>query len=144
MLKDRQGLIEDCRIAKEALCDTKAIDTELAELRGELEVVTELTRKAIKENASSVVDRAKWQKRNDAYLKRYDKAARRIDELESVRCERIAKSKVIEGFIRDIESRPLAIDGFDEKLWLAVIDTVTVARDGSMTFRFKNGAEITV
>ena len=53
------------------------------------------------------------------------------------------KGKIIEGFIKDIESRPLAIAEFDEKLWLAVIDQVTVERDATMTFRFKNGSEVT-
>lgn len=42
-----------------------------------------------------------------------------------------------------IESCPLAITEFDDKLWLAVIDTATVGRDGTMTFKFKNGTEFT-
>jgi hypothetical protein len=52
--------------------------------------------------------------------------------------------KIIKGFIKDIESHPLAVTEFDEKLWLAVIDIITVGRDGTITFRFKNGSEITV
>jgi hypothetical protein len=31
----------------------------------------------------------------------------------------------------------------DETLWLTVIDTATVTQDGTMTFRFKNGSEVT-
>ena len=63
--------------------------------------------------------------------------------VDSLRAEYAGKGKIIEGFIKDIESRPLAIAEFDEKLWLAVIDQVTVYRDGIMTFRFKNGSEVT-
>ena len=33
---------------------------------------------------------------------------------------------------------------FDEKLWLTVIDTVTVVSDGRMTFKFQDGTEIDV
>ncbi|GHV13217.1 hypothetical protein FACS1894219_07680 [Clostridia bacterium] len=51
---------------------------------------------------------------------------------------------MLDGFIREIESRPLAVEEFDERLWAAVIDRVTVATDGTMTFLFKNGAEISV
>ena len=54
------------------------------------------------------------------------------------------KRQNLEGFIRDIQSRELAITEFDEKLWLAVIDQVKVGRDGSMTFKFKNGSAVTV
>ena len=70
------------------------------------------------------------------------KRVRSIDELENAKRERLGKAKIIEGFIKDIKNRPLAIDNFDEKLWLAVIDQVTVDRDNIMTFRFKNGSEV--
>ena len=57
--------------------------------------------------------------------------------------ERLGKARTIDGFIKDIKSRLLVITEFDEKLWLAVTDTATVAQDGTMTFRFKNGSEVT-
>ena len=143
LMHDRDGLIEDCRLAQNVLCDTAAIDTELAELFREIEVVTELSRKAIYENARTAVDQTEWAERNNAYLERHREASERVDELETAKRERIGKGKILEGFIKDIENRPLAIDDFDEKLWLAVIDQMTVDRDGSMAFRFKNGSEVT-
>jgi hypothetical protein len=115
----------------------------LSGLFREIEVVTELSRKAIYENARSAVDQKEWTERNNAYLERHRKASERVDELESAKRERLGKAKIIEGFIKDIGSRPLVIAEFDEKLWLALIDTATVARDGAMTFRFKNGSEVT-
>lgn len=36
------------------------------------------------------------------------------------------------------------INEFDEKLWLTIIDVVTVYADGRMTFRFQGGTEIDV
>ena len=66
------------------------------------------------------VDQTEWAERNNAYLERHRKAMERVDELEAAKRERLGKGKIIEGFIKDIENRPLAIDEFDEKLWLAV------------------------
>ena len=63
--------------------------------------------------------------------------------MEATKRERLDKTKTIDGFIKDIKSRPLVITEFDEKLWLAVIDTVMVAQDGTMAFKFKNASEIT-
>lgn len=54
--------------------------------------------------------------RNKAYLERHRKVLEQIDELEASKRGRLSKAKIIEGFIRDIESRPLAITEFDEKL----------------------------
>jgi len=143
LLNSRDDLIEDCRLAQTVLCDTSVIDAELAELRREIVVVTELSRKAIYENARSAVNQREWSERNNGYLERHRKATERIDELETEKRERLGKGKVFEGFIRDIGSRPLALTEFDDKLWTAVIDRLTVGRDGTMTFRFKNGTEIT-
>ena len=142
-MSNRNGLIEDCQLAQGVLCDTSAIDAELVELLSEIEVVIELSRKAILENARTAVSQTEWSERNNAYLERHHKASERVDELEATKRERLGKAKTIEVFIKDVESRPLVITEFDEKLWLAVIDTATVAQDSTMTFRFRNGSEVT-
>lgn len=142
LMNDRQGLIEDCRLAQTVLCDTSEIDAELAELRSELEVVSELSRKAIYENARTAMSQSEWSERNSNYLERHRQASQRAEELETQKRERLGKGKTLEGFIRDIQSRELAITEFDEKLWQAVIDQVKVGGDGLLTFRFKNSAEV--
>lgn len=137
-------MIQDCHLAKGLLCDTTAIDIELAELQNEIEVVTELSRKAIFENARTAVNQAEWNEKNNNYLERHKKATERMDELDAAKRERIGKGKIIDGFIRDIKNCPLAISEFDEKLWLATIDHVSVCHNSNMAFMFKNGTEITV
>ena len=143
LMSNRNGLIEDCRLVQGVLCDTTAIDAELVELHSELEVVTALSRNAVLENARTAVNQTEWSERNNAYLERHHRASERLDELEATKRERLGKAKAIEVFIKDIENRALVITEFDEKLWLAVIDTATVAQDSTMTFRFKNGSEVT-
>ena len=144
MIENRDGLIEDCRLAQSILCDTTSIDTEFAELQREIEVVTELSRKAIYDNARTAQNQGDFNERTNGYLDRHRKATERITELETAKRERIAKSKTLDGFIRDIENRPLVLTEFNESLWLAVIDKVTVATDGAMVFAFRNGTEITI
>ena len=139
-MSNRNGLIEDLQ---SVLCDTTAIDAELVELHSELEVVTALSREAVLENARTAVNQVEWSERNNAYLERHHRASEREGELEAAKRERLGKTKAIDLFIKDIESRPLVINEFDETLWLTVIDTATVTQDGTMTFRFKNGSEVT-
>ncbi len=143
LMSSRSGLIEDCRLAQGVLCDTSSIDAELVELLREIEVVSELSRKAILESARTAVNQSEWAERNSAYLERHRKATERVDELEATKRQRLGKAKTIDGFIKDIKSRPLVLTEFDEKLWLAVTDTATVSQDGTMAFKFKNGSEIT-
>ena len=142
-MSNRNGLIEDCRLVQGVLSDTSAIDAELLELLSEIEVIAELSRKAILENARKAVNQTEWSERNNSYLERHRRASERVDALEAIKRERLGKAKTIEVFIKDIESRPLVINEFDENLWLTIVDTATVAQDGTITFRFRNGSEIT-
>ena len=56
--------------------------------------------------------------------------------------KRLAKSKALDQFVREVENRPLVLVAFDEELWLAVVDQVTVGVDGEMRFQFRNGLEV--
>lgn len=143
LMENRDGLIEDCRLAQTAISDTSTIEAELAELLREIDVVTELSRKAIYENARTAQSQSDFNKRNDGYVERHRKATERIDELETAKRERLAKGKTLDRFIADIEKRPLALTEFDETVWLTTVDRVTVGIDGEMAFRFRNGTEIT-
>ena len=143
LMTDRDGLITDCRLAQSAISDTSAIETELAELLREIEVITELSRKAIYENARNAQNQSDFKERNDGYLERHRKATERIAELEAEKRERIAKGITLDRFITDIEKRPRVFTEWDEALWLAVVDKATVATDGTMTFTFRNGSQIT-
>jgi DNA invertase Pin-like site-specific DNA recombinase len=142
LMEGRDELVTDCRIAQSILCDTTAIDTELDELRREIEVVAELSRKAIYENARIAQDQEEWMERNNAYLERHQRATDRACELEDLLRERQAKKRTLDAFISELESRPQEIMEFDERLWAVAVDTVTIMKDGSMVFRFKDGTEI--
>jgi hypothetical protein len=139
---NREELIADCRAAKKALCDCAGIDAELAGLQREVEVVTELSRKAIYENAHSAVNQDEWNERNNGYLDRHRMATERIASLESNRSQRQNKARILETFIKGLSTGEQSITEFDEKLWAATIDCITVLPDGGLVFRFKNGTEV--
>jgi len=44
----------------------------------------------------------------------------------------------LERFIREIETRLLVIEEFDEKLWVVAVEKVTVHRNGRLEFVFKD------
>ncbi len=140
LLDDRDRILEDCRLARDLLCDTGAIDAELARLRQELAVVAELSRKEIHKSAHSL----ERQEASDSqgYLQRYEIARERIETLEREKLERTAKSKTIGRFIRSIRGTAELITEFDEVLWVAIVDNVMIKSDCGMVFQFKNGSEI--
>lgn len=66
----------------------------------------------------------------------------RVAELEKLKYERRNKYLKLDSFIKDIESHPLVLDQFDEKIWIASIDKTKVSSDGSLMFCFKDGSDI--
>jgi hypothetical protein len=139
VLGNREELLSDCRMARDTLTDTKSIDTELAEIHSEIEVVAELSRKAIAENAHTALDQDEFTERYNALVTRHESAAARAMELESTKREWQSKRRALDAYIREIESRDTAIAEFDERLWAAAVEQVTVGKDGEMTFLFKDG-----
>lgn len=142
LMSNREELLENCRLVISTLCDSSGIEAEITETRRELEVVSELSRKAIHENASSIIDQKVFNERNNAYLERFRIARERIAELETQCSERRAKSLLIKTFMQDIKTRPRVLEEFDEKLWMISIDKVVVINDGCLVFHFKDRSVI--
>jgi len=138
----REELIANCRLTQETLCDFSMIDAELDELHRELEVVAELSRKAIYENAHTAINQEEWNERNNCYLERHREASERVTELEDLKRERQSKSLVLEGFIQSLKSCGHTLEDFDERIWMAAIDKVVVQPDGKLAFWFKDGTKL--
>lgn len=144
LLPERETLIEDCRAMQTALTDCTDIDQERTALLQELEVVEELTRRCVDENSTTALDQNEYHARYDALVERYDKAKTQVLQLDKKRTERIAKADAIGGFMFRLQELDQPLEHFDDRLWLEVIDCVTVHRDGDLTFKFQNGREIMV
>ncbi|MBS4008180.1 MAG: recombinase family protein [Clostridium sp.] len=142
LMGGREELLANCRFAQETLCDCSAIEAELAEVRREIEIVTELTKKAISENARVAVSQEEFNGRHTGYMERYRKASERLAELDEQRREHQNKFLMLETFIKGIESCPMVLDEFDDKLWAVAVAKLTITIKGKLVYRFKDGAEI--
>ena len=119
------------------LTDCSGLDAEIESLFEEIDVVTELTKRCIAENSQTAQNQEEYTARYNGFVERYEKAKTRVEELRSIKIEREA----IDAFMFEVQELD-ALTDFDEKLWLTVIDTVTVHADGRMTFKFQGGTEI--
>ena len=142
LMANRDELLENCRLAREALGDCEELDRETDSLRQEQERVSQLARRAIHEQAHFTGELDGDGTVSADSLQRYNEITEKLAVLEAERKQRIEKRRVLGRFIRDIEAQKLVVDTFDEKLWTAVIDHVSVPRNGGMRFCFKDGSEV--
>lgn len=125
---------------QDALTDCTGIDRETQDLLQDLEIVMELIQRCVEENSRVAQDQDEYLARYNGLVERYEKAQGRIKALEKERTERMAKADAIGGFMFRLRERDQPLEHFDQRLWLEVIDHVTVQRDG-LIFRFQNGTE---
>lgn len=136
--------METCQVLLDEYLNTESLDAESAAMETELEIVSELTRKLIAENATTVMQQDEYNRRYDALAQSYRDAEDRAQQLQNQKVTRRFQADVIESFMNEIrafdDSFPVQ---YSDRLWLNLIDRVTVYEDGRLVFRFKNGTEIT-
>ena len=124
------------------LTDCTDIDKEIQTLLEEIEVVTELTKRCIVENSQTAQNQEEYAARYNGFVERYEKAKARLEQLRTTKAAREAQAEAIGAFMFEMQELD-TINEFDEKLWLTIIDTVTVHAGGRMTFKFQGGKTLT-
>ena len=142
LIGNRDAVMLALDAAKEVYTDTSAVDAELATLLSEIEVVTGLTEKCVSENAASAQNQEEYTRRYNDLVNRYETAKKRYDNLAGEKATKEAKARAIERFLSAIIEQDELLTEFDECLWLTVMDSVVVQRDGTLTFRFVDGTKI--
>lgn len=141
VLDSKDNILEDCRLMQSALTNYTDVDEEIQSLLEEIDVVTELTKRCIAENSQTAQNQAEYKARYNGFVARYEKAKTQVAELRSIKNARQAQADAIGAFIFEVQELD-TLSEFDEKLWLTVIDTVTVYADGRMTLKFQGDTEI--
>ena len=142
LLGSRLQIIEACEEMCYIVTNCTELDTEIDSLNEEIRVVSEMVNQCIKENATMEQSQEEYSSRYNRLVKRYEKATERLNKATADRNARIQKSRDIRYFIDSMKKQPLAIETWNDGLWITFLDTATVYADGSITFRFKNGTEI--
>ena len=142
LVSDKERLLDECRTMQAALTDTGSLDSEIAALLSEMEVVAELTKRCIEENSTTAQDQTAYLERYNGLAERYETAKAKLEKLQAEKAQREAKAEDIGGFMFELAEYGESLTEFDDRLWLTVIDIVTVHRDGRLTFKFQTGHEM--
>ena len=118
--------MENCEVIKQVLTDTAALNSEAENLQSEIVVITELIHQCVDENARSVIDQAQYQQRYNGLVVRYEKAKDGLGKIEELRKARRAKREQLDAFLATLSQQDSVLTEFDETLWFAIADKVTV------------------
>lgn len=142
IIENKVEILQGYESIIQALTDTSKLDKEYTKLQDESEIVAELLRKCVEENAYTALDQAEYEERYISLVERYENIKKGLDEINDKRLERSAKRESIEEFIRMLEKSNTIIVEFDEELWNTAIEMVRVHSEKVITFIFKDGMEL--
>ena len=127
----KDAVIKNCQFA---LTRLKKQESRKAELQDELVAVNEKLKDYIQHGGEDF----------DALNAKYEELSAKLDAeetAESDRKRRIAKMQKILLMLKKTDS---VLETFDESVWNAVLENLTVFHDGSLVFLFRDGMEVKV
>jgi hypothetical protein len=144
IMVNREYLLDDSSAMLQLLTDTSAMDEELAKLQSEQEIVIELTRKIVAENAAVAMPQGEYIERYTALVDRYESLAVQMEELKKKRQDRLSRAQEIQMYMKTVVGQNGELQEFDPRVWLDVIDKVVVYNGGRMVFHFKDRRTIEI
>ena len=125
--------------------------TDTAELEKEAEVLAERSaglyaqlEALVEENARFRQDQSEYKAKYSEINRRYEAVKARLGEIAAERQKRMAKREAIAGFLETVCQRESLITAFDEGLWRATVEAVTVRSLTDIRVKFRDGREIKV
>ncbi len=144
LMQNRKQVIEDCELMRRVLTEFGALDADNERQLEETQIVAELVKTAVRENALTAQSQEAYLKKYDALTKRYKTAAAELERLQSLRILRSQQDKAMALFIRTLKKQPEVLDAWDDTIWTVMVEKAIVHKDGQITFVFFNGTEIKV
>lgn len=142
-MTDKQRIIDDTNEVITLLSDTAEIEKRIADATTEIEIVASLVERLVQENASKIQDQDDYETRYQSLTERYDKAK---DELETANNELLlkkARQKNLEAIVTKMEELDTVLLEWSDEIWLMLIEEAVAHEKGTLTFKFKNGYNIT-
>jgi hypothetical protein len=139
LLCDKERYIAEFEEFLPMIADTATLDREAATLDTERDALAERMRRLVDENARTPQDQATYNESYDALVARYEAVQARLAELEGERGEVAARRARAANFLKTLRGQEGLLTEFDEQLWCATVESVTVQNDGRLVFRWRDG-----
>ena len=143
-MKDKASVIEDTEVVIEMLTNTDEVDRRIASLTSEIDIVSELVKKLIRENSSTAQSQDDYQIKYNELSSRYDEAKKDLDEAIQDKAYKQGQWTKLQSFLESLKQKESVLDEWNEELWMIMVEKATVNRDKSITFKFYNGKETTI
>jgi exonuclease VII large subunit len=144
VLRRKDEVIAACREVISLLSDTSSLDAEREKAQLHSEELMKTMQGMIRENARTAQDQVEYDRKYGELADQYQQATTLIAKLDGQILDRRARTERLNAYMDALDGC-IPITAFDEGLWNATVETVTVKADGSrngvLVFRWKDGSK---
>jgi DNA invertase Pin-like site-specific DNA recombinase len=144
VLDDKDRVLEDANEVIELLTKTEDIDDRIQELNGELVVIAELVKKLVKGNSKSISDISGFNSQYEELTKRYDLAKTEFDGLAFEKTQKEGQAIKMQSFINNLSNSIDPLSDWSEHVWRLIVESATVHKNSTITFKLKDGTNVTI
>ena len=141
---DREQMIADSLEVKDLLTDTTELDADIERLQRELDEISSQVSALVNENAQSAQDQQAYAERYDKLSQKYEATRLAYNKVIETRNYRQAQALQLDAFISVIKKADIILSEWSMDIWNVLVESGTVHRNLTITFKFKNGKKITV
>lgn len=141
LIENKDNIIADSKMLMKQLTDCTDLEKEMTQLQVEMNVLSEMLRNAIDENARAAIDQEEYNRRYDELEVRYKALATKYDEFGSEKRRRQFMRDNFRQFISTIEHADMVTE-FSPEAWTALVESVTVNAKDDIRFNFRNGMSL--
>lgn len=105
-------------------------------------MVTEIVNKLVMDNSKTDTDIEDYNRKYDKLSVRYDKLKDQLDGLIIEKESKLGQKKKMERFIKNFKKSEDDLTYWNERIWMLMVESATVHRDSSITFKFQSGIKI--
>lgn len=142
-MKDKRQIVQDSNEIIKLLTNTTNLEDNISKTDDELTITSELVNKLVRENSKTNLSIDDYNKRYDELFSRYEKLKVRREDLLKQRNDKLSQAYKMKAFIKNLSKSEDKITEWNDSIWMLLVDSATVHRDSSITFKFTNGNEIT-
>ena len=143
-MQDKERLLADTKEVIQLLTNTETLDEKITSIKNEIDIISELVRKLVKQNSTEAQSQEEYQKKYNDLSERYNKLKDELDKLINERAYKLGQSTKLEAFLKEMETAETIIDTWNNELWMVMVESAIVHNDKSITFKFQNGKDISV
>ena len=141
LIENKNNISADSKMLMKQLTDCTDLEKEMTQLQVEMNVLSEMLRNAIDENARAAIDQEEYNRRYDELEVRYKALATKYDEIGLEKRRRQFMRDSFRQFISTIEHADVVTE-FSPGAWTALVESIIVHAKDDIRFNFRNGMSL--